>query len=55
MTYEQPKEELLTIAKELLKSSPDNMAFQERAVTQFYFILNAQRIARAYIKAVEND
>ena len=54
MKYNQPPEELKDIAESLLSYHPDSLAYREPSVNTFYFAIDAQRIARAYLKAVHN-
>jgi hypothetical protein len=52
MKYNQPPEELKAIAESLLSYNADSLAYREPATDVFYFILDAQRIARAYLKGL---
>lgn len=53
MKYNQPPEELRAIAESLLAYNADSLAYREPSVNAFYFVIDSQRIARAYLAATE--
>lgn len=53
MNYTQPEQELREIAERILNAQHDSLAYYQPAVDTFYFVLDAQRIARAYLNRLE--
>lgn len=53
MTYEQPQDELKAIAERIITVNHDKLAYHLPAVDTFYFALDAQKIARAYLKMLK--
>lgn len=53
MNYNQPEDELKAIAERILKVNHDKLAYHLPAVDTFYFALDSQRIARAYLRSLE--